>query len=142
MKVPSTPTVTRVLETGLYVEDVGRAVSFYRDVLGLRVLLTGDRLAALDAGQSTVLLLFRRGGTTEWLTTPHGSIPPHDGSGSSHFAFAIPAADLSRWEAHLHSHGIDIEARMEWSGGGHSIYFRDPDGHSVELATPGVWETY
>jgi catechol 2,3-dioxygenase-like lactoylglutathione lyase family enzyme len=29
-----------------------------------------------------------------------------------------------------------------WPRGGRSVYFRDPDGHSVELATPGLWETY
>jgi catechol 2,3-dioxygenase-like lactoylglutathione lyase family enzyme len=26
--------------------------------------------------------------------------------------------------------------------GGHSIYFRDPDGHLLELATPGLWAGY
>ncbi|HWQ03343.1 MAG TPA: glyoxalase, partial [Candidatus Nitrosotenuis sp.] len=26
--------------------------------------------------------------------------------------------------------------------GGRSIYFRDPDGHSLELVTPGVWPNY
>ena len=46
------------------------------------------------------------------------------------------------WEAALAAHGIPIESRVRWSRGGESIYFRDPDGHSVELATPGVWATY
>jgi len=32
-------------------------------------------------------------------------------------------------------------AGSDW-GGGHSIYFRDPDGHLLELATPGLWEVY
>lgn len=26
--------------------------------------------------------------------------------------------------------------------GGCSVYFRDPDGHLLELATPGVWINY
>jgi catechol 2,3-dioxygenase-like lactoylglutathione lyase family enzyme len=31
---------------------------------------------------------------------------------------------------------------VQWEGGGTSLYFRDPDGRSVELATPGIWPTY
>jgi catechol 2,3-dioxygenase-like lactoylglutathione lyase family enzyme len=31
---------------------------------------------------------------------------------------------------------------MEWPRGGTSLYFRDPDGHLVELATPGLWSIY
>jgi catechol 2,3-dioxygenase-like lactoylglutathione lyase family enzyme len=26
--------------------------------------------------------------------------------------------------------------------GGTSLYFRDPDGHLLELATPGLWTIY
>jgi catechol 2,3-dioxygenase-like lactoylglutathione lyase family enzyme len=31
---------------------------------------------------------------------------------------------------------------MAWPRGGTSLYFRDPDGHLVELATPGLWSIY
>ena len=31
---------------------------------------------------------------------------------------------------------------MKWPRGGESLYFRDPDGHLVELATPGLWANY
>jgi len=31
---------------------------------------------------------------------------------------------------------------VKWSRGGESLYFRDPDDHLVELATPGIWATY
>ncbi len=26
--------------------------------------------------------------------------------------------------------------------GGTSLYFRDPDGHLLELVTPGIWSIY
>jgi catechol 2,3-dioxygenase-like lactoylglutathione lyase family enzyme len=42
----------------------------------------------------------------------------------------------------LREQGVAIEGRTDWSRGGHSIYFRDPDGHLLELATPGLWATY
>ena len=49
------PQVRRVLETALYVEDLDRAVEFYERVIGLSALSKGDRLAAMDAGEGTVL---------------------------------------------------------------------------------------
>jgi integrase len=47
-----------------------------------------------------------------------------------------------RWETHLASRGVVIEGRNDWERGGRSIYFRDPDGHLLELATPGLWSVY
>ena len=134
--------VTRILETALYADDLPAVVAFYRDLLGLRVIDEGPRLAAMDAGQGTVLLLFRRGATQSGAETPAGWIPPHDGHGPAHVAFAIPADDLMTWEQRLQAHGVVIESRVQWEGGGQSVYFRDPAGHSVELATPGTWAVY
>jgi catechol 2,3-dioxygenase-like lactoylglutathione lyase family enzyme len=132
----------RVLETALYVEDLQAISAFYRDVLGFPVLDESSRLIALDAGGASVLLLFQRGATVGGAETPGGWIPPHDGHGPVHLAFAIAADDLRAWEGRLQQHGVVIESRVRWSRGGHSIYFRDPAGHSVELATPGTWATY
>jgi len=136
------PSITHVLETALYCDDLPRSVAFYRDVLGMRVMSAGPRLASIDAGRSTVLLLFQRGATTEGLRFDSGWIPPHDGHGPAHFAFAIAADEFDAWVARLEEHGVAIESRVPWSAGGQSLYFRDPDGHSVELATPGVWPNY
>jgi len=38
-------------------------VAFYHNVLGLRILEAGPRLVAMEGGQGTVLLLFKRGAT-------------------------------------------------------------------------------
>ena len=136
------PSIRRVLETALYVEDMDRAVDFYRDALGLRVMGGGPRLTPLDAGEGTVLLLFRRGATADGLEFDGGRIPPHDGSGPAHLAFAVDAGTLGEWETRLARHGVAVESRVHWKRGGSSLYFRDPDGHSVELTEPGTWETY
>ncbi|MEK4034639.1 VOC family protein [Methylocystis sp. IM3] len=132
----------KVLETSLYVEDLARAGRFYGDALGLAPMAQDSRMWALDCGPASVLLLFRRGGALEAVELPGGRIPPHDGSGPAHLAFSVAAEDLPAWEARLAECGVDIEARMTWRRGGESLYFRDPDGHLVELATPGLWANY
>ena len=50
--------------------------------------------------------------------------------------------DVERWERWLREQDIEVESKLEWEKGGRSLYFRDPDGHLLELASPGVWETY
>jgi catechol 2,3-dioxygenase-like lactoylglutathione lyase family enzyme len=136
------PKLNRVLETALYVDDLDRAAAFYEVVLGLRRLTDDSRIKAYDVAGRSVLLLFRSGSTLETAHLPGGTIPPHDGSGALHIAFAIDAEDLAGWEKRLAEHGVVIEGRTRWQRGGESIYFRDPDGHLLELATPGLWATY
>jgi catechol 2,3-dioxygenase-like lactoylglutathione lyase family enzyme len=136
------PPIRRVLETALYCERLERTAEFYESLLQREPLLESERLVALDAGEGTVLLLFQRGQTTTPFETPGGILPAHDGSGPSHLAFAIDAADFADWEQRLGELGIEIESRVSWGRGGRSIYFRDPDRRSVELATPGTWATY
>lgn len=136
------PGLARVLETALYVEDLERAAGFYEGVLELPVLSSDARFRAYDVGGESVLLLFRKGATTATVVLPGGTIPPHDGDGRLHVAFAIAADDLGAWEARLGKHGVAIEGRTRWPRGGESIYVRDPDQHLVEFATPGIWQTY
>ena len=135
------PRIQRILETALYCADLVQTADFYQKLLGTTPMLVGDHLVALDAGHGTVLLLFQRGNSGA-LETPGGLVPGHDGSGPVHLAFAIDSAQLAVWESRLAHLGIDIESRVRWEGGGTSLYFRDPEGRSVELATPGVWPTY
>ena len=136
------PRVRGLLETSLYVDDLRRARDFYTGLFGFPVLTEDERLCALDLAGGAVLLLFRKGETSEPVRIPGGIIPPHDGAGHLHFAFAIDREELPRWEDRLRAEGIEIESRTTWPRGGVSVYFRDPDGHLVELATPGVWATY
>jgi catechol 2,3-dioxygenase-like lactoylglutathione lyase family enzyme len=136
------PKLDRVIETSLYVDDLERAARFYEDVLGLSVLTADSRFRAYDVGGRSVLLIFRRGATLETVRMPGGTIPPHDGHGPLHIAFAIAAGELPDWEKRLREHGVAIEGRTKWTRGGESIYFRDPDRHLLEVATPGLWAIY
>jgi catechol 2,3-dioxygenase-like lactoylglutathione lyase family enzyme len=136
------PDLLGVLETSLYVEEFERACSFYEQVLGLNSIYRDQRLCAYDVGSRGVLLLFLRGRSFETVQLPGGTIPPHDGDGPVHIAFSIAANELAAWEQRLKVEDIAIEGRTKWPRGGESIYFRDPDGHLLELATPGLWPGY
>ena len=136
------PPLNGVLETALYVDDMERAVDFFSRVLGLSELLTTDRLTAFDVGRNSVLLVFARGSSREDMTGSGGLIPGHDGSGPLHMALAIPADSYEDWRTRLESHDVAIRSEVVWPAGGRSLYFEDPDGHVLELATPGLWRTY
>ncbi len=136
------PEVRGVLETSLYVSDLERSRSFYAHLFGFQPMVQDERFCALDITGRQVLLLFQRGGTDQPVSTPGGIIPPHDGQGRLHLTFAIGRDELDPWERRLQQDQISVESRVSWPRGGKSIYFRDPDGHLLELATPGVWGIY
>ena len=140
--MPDVPRISRQLESSLYVADLDASAAFYQRVFGFEELLREDRMVGLAVPGGSVLLLFRRGGSVEPSPVPGGVIPPHDGSGTLHLCFAIPLAELDAWERHLAALGIAVESRVVQSFGGTSLYFRDPDGHSLEVAVPGLWPTY
>jgi catechol 2,3-dioxygenase-like lactoylglutathione lyase family enzyme len=136
------PSVSHLLETSLYVADLARARNFYQKVFGFPAVFEDERMCALEAPGDSMVLLFRRGGSIRPSSTPGGDIPPHDGAGHLHLAFGIPRDTLAQWEAHLEQAAIAVESRVNWPRGGISLYFRDPDGNSVEIATPGLWPGY
>jgi catechol 2,3-dioxygenase-like lactoylglutathione lyase family enzyme/pyrimidine deaminase RibD-like protein len=140
---PEPPSVTGVLETALYVDDLERSVRFYRDLFDFPVIFEErPRMVALGVAAKHVLLLFTKTLSAKGGSAPGGRIPAHDGEGHLHLAFAIEKGGLEAWASRLASCGIEVESKVTWPRGGTSLYFRDPDGHSVELATPGIWSLY
>jgi catechol 2,3-dioxygenase-like lactoylglutathione lyase family enzyme len=137
------PSVNGVIETALYVSDLGRAAQFYQELFGFRTLLKDDRLCALSVADRHVLLLFLKGASDQPNPAPTGGIiPAHDGNGRIHIGFAISADELDAWARRLGEQGVAVESRITGPRGGTSLYFRDPDGHLVELLTPGIWPIY
>jgi catechol 2,3-dioxygenase-like lactoylglutathione lyase family enzyme len=130
------PTTGGILESSLYVSDVPRSIRFYEDVFGFGVISEfGARGCAMQAATGQVLLLFKKGASRAIQS-------PHDGDGELHIAFAISSTELVNWESWLETKGIAVEEKRTWELGGVSLYFRDPDRHLLEVATPGTWSIY
>ena len=128
-------TILRVLESCLYVDDLAAAEAFYHDVLGLPVhVRVPGRHVFFRCGPGMFLVF-----NPQRTAIATGDVPTHGAHGPGHVAFAIDQVSLPAWRERLHAHGIPIEAEIAWPAGGHSFYFRDPAGNSVELATPQIW---
>jgi len=138
------PNFNGLLEAGLFVENLSRARDFYQQVLGLEKLRESDAGCVFLLANKQVLLLISREKATVPSQTPGGEVPPCSCDagktlGAGHVAFAVGKTELDAWRAHLESHGVELLSEVAWQGEGRSLYFRDPDGHLLEIATPGLW---
>ena len=139
--MPGAIPVRGLFETHLTVADVPRAVEFYREVVGLPL--------ALDLPERNAAFM--------WVGAPGRAMLGLWGIGSSvnslqlHIALEVALDDLLAAPARLRAHGVaplsffgqetgepDV---LGWMPAG-AVYFRDPDGHLLELATPGLWTVY
>jgi catechol 2,3-dioxygenase-like lactoylglutathione lyase family enzyme len=136
------PPLTGLLETAIYADNKAKVVAFFQRVMGLKVMREDERFTALDAGNNGVRLIFTRGGSVADTVLDRGTIPGHDGHGPLHMAFAIPAGSYDAWRDHLRAAVVCERGEMQWPSGGKSFYFEDPEGHVLEVATPGVWPNY
>ncbi len=124
-----------ILETCLYVDDLNAAERFYREVLGLE----------FDARQEGRHVFLRLGDQMFLLFNPaesestEGDFPPHGARGAGHVCFACREDEIDAWHEHLAEQDITIEFIQHWPGGARSLFFRDPAGNSVELASPRIW---
>lgn len=130
-----------ILESALYVADLEAAEAFYADIIGLeRIGKVEGRHVFFRCGHG-ILLLFNADATRQ-PPAPDARlpVPPHGMIGQGHLCFSANAEELGRWKAHLNTHGVAIEAELEWPQGGRSIYLRDPSGNSLEFAEPRIWK--
>ena len=128
-------TPSDILETCLYAEDLEAAEEFYSNVLGLTPFAKVDGRHIFFRCGRGVFLVFNPAKTE----LPDGDVPTHGTRGAGHVAFRIEDGEFDRWRQHLTQLEVRIEKVVAWPGDGRSLYFRDPAGNSLELATPGTW---
>lgn len=107
---------------GIYVKDLDRSLEFYGEVFGFsehsRLDLGTTRIAFLDLGGSLLEIVQR-------------VEPPEAPSGSwSHLAYTVDDFDgLVGW---LRGKGLELR-EMALDDGSRIVFFKDPDGHDVEI---------
>jgi catechol 2,3-dioxygenase-like lactoylglutathione lyase family enzyme len=103
----------------LHVNDVQRSRKFYIEVLGMTAYRENDAQVFLHAGQQGVALFKKE-----------GSAPLTAGNDLNHLALNAAAGTYETLKAELESHGVTVTGRP---GEDRCIYFRDPDGHRLQL---------
>src|SRR6266849_2031408 len=135
-----------LVETALFVENLARACAFYEQVLGLVKIKASDSGCVFRVADQRYLLLVTHEGARTPNKSPNGivlppcALPQHYGRGPGHIAFGVSSAALDSWRARLENRHVQILSEVTWESGARSFYFRDPDGHMIELATSGIWE--
>jgi catechol 2,3-dioxygenase-like lactoylglutathione lyase family enzyme len=129
-----------VLETAVYADDLEAAERFYAGVLGLEAFNHDPGRHVFFRCGAGVFLVFRASATLARGVFVGGvEIPAHGATGPGHMAFRVPEAELPAWRDRLAEAGVPVEAEVVWPRGGRSLYFRDPAGNSIELATAALW---
>lgn len=130
--------IQRIDHLVLRVQDLQRAVAFYRDVLGCTVARERPSLGMvhLHAGASMIDLISVDGA----LGTRGGAAAGAQGRNLEHLCLRIEPFDEAQLREHLQMHGIAVDGRVASNlgaeGDGLSLYLRDPDGNGVELKGP------
>ena len=107
----------------LHVSDLKRSRRFYLDILGMTVAHESSGRAFLSCGAQLVALFEVRDGT-----------PVRAGAEMNHLALRVDSASYEEVKAHLERRGIEVTGRARNE---RCIYFRDPDGHRLQLVVPG-----
>ncbi|MEN5264496.1 VOC family protein [Stenotrophomonas sp. TWI587] len=127
--------IQRIDHVVLRVQDLPRAVRFYRDVLGCTVARERPSLGMvhLHAGESMIDLVSVDGP----LGVKGGAAPGREGRNVDHLCLRVEPFDEADVRAHLEGQQLTLEGKAERNygaeGDGLSLRLRDPDGNLVEL---------
>lgn len=134
----SAPTTLGFHHITLVASDVRRTQAFYTEVLGLTLV---KQTVNFDDPSSAHLYFGNAEGAPgtlvtffEWPTAPRGRFGV---GGVHHLAFSTPTYEtLLKWKRRLQDLGLPVSGPMP-RGYFNSLYFRDPDGQVLEIATAG-----
>lgn len=126
---------SQIKETCLYVQDLQRTEAFYNGKLNLDIIAKVEGRHIFFKAGASVLLCFLADATKN-----ETNLPAHFGEGKMHMALEVPETKYRQVKEWIGSKNIKIEHEQQWSENYQSFYFRDPDGHSIEIVPEGMWE--
>ena len=126
------PTDDMALTVLLVVSDITESVRFYRDVLGASLYREYGGTSAVFQFAGSWILLVTGGGPTK--DKPDVTFtPPADANAVDH-EFTIRVPDCQAAYETLQSRGAEfLTPPVDW-GGEVRAFFRDPDGHLIEIS--------
>ncbi|PSR05972.1 MAG: glyoxalase [Bacteroidetes bacterium SW_10_40_5] len=125
---------SQIKETCLYVRDLDQSEAFYHGKLGMEVLTKVEGRHVFFQAGSSLLLCFIADATKN-----DPQLPAHYGYGKMHLAFEVSRGAYENTKQWIQKKGITIEHEQFWHEDFYSFYFRDPDGHSLEVVPEGMW---
>jgi catechol 2,3-dioxygenase-like lactoylglutathione lyase family enzyme len=146
LRITTQPKLGGLDHVTIPVHDLRIARSFYCDFLGATYLMTVDdetfrrfgRPPAPNHGDGAHHISVYMGSATriDLFLQAHGQAPAQ--LGHPHFAFEVPPGALSKWQRKLAGRGIPMEGPLQLGPPGQaSLYFNDPFGNHLEIATLG-----
>jgi len=115
----------------LFVADLNRAKTFYRDTLGLHMNFEDDVSAAFDF-DNTLLLLLTTGGAQDLLSSEAVAAQRPTGASSQLVAFVD---DVDAIHKELVAQGVEfVREPIDREWGLRTAHFKDPDGNVWEIA--------
>jgi catechol 2,3-dioxygenase len=127
-------TPMRIGMVTLRVRDLDKVADYYRDAIGLTVMMRTATGARLGAGGVPLLDLERREGAAR---------ETRNAAGLYHTAFLMPTRkDLARWLVHAAKNRIPLSGFADHLVS-ESVYLDDPEGNGIEIyadRAPELWQ--
>ena len=113
---------------GVYVKDLENSLAFYKDVFSWKEKTRSThgeaKIAVLDMGK----------GLMELVQRPGSPAAPPAGNWT-HLAIHVP--DFTAKVKKLEAMGLELR-KVTMGDGAHIAFFKDPDGHTVEIMEKGL----
>ena len=113
---------------GVYVKDLEKSLTFYKDIFGWK------EKTRFGSGEAKIAVLDMGKGLMELVQRPGSPCPPPNGNWT-HLALHVDT--FPEKVKKLEVMGLELR-KVTMADGAHIAFFKDPDGHTIELMEKGL----